>query len=102
MKIALIHPKIIYRSENKAIQSYANYWYKDILSRAFNLNLLRLASLTPDEHEIKLIDENYQEIDYEEKFDIIAVTAMTYQVEKAYFIAEKFKKKYRCHTILGG
>ncbi len=102
MKIAIIHPKTTYRCEDLDIQDYANYWYKDILSRSFNHNLLRIASLTPTDHDLKLIDENYEDIDYNEKFDIIAVTAMTYQVEKAYQIAEKFKKQYSCQTILGG
>jgi len=102
MKIALIHPKITYVCENAPIQDYVNQWYKDIFSRAFNHNLLRLASLTPRDHDIFLIDENYREIDFEARYDVVAVTAMTYQVERAYQIAKAFKDRGPCHTILGG
>ncbi|MFO1519245.1 MAG: radical SAM protein [bacterium] len=102
MKIALVHPKIIYRCEHPLIQEYANHFYQDILSRAFNHNLLRLAALTPPEHEVRLIDESYERINFDEKFDVVALTAMTYQVERAYAIAEEFKKRHSCRTILGG
>ncbi|HKY64132.1 MAG TPA: radical SAM protein [bacterium] len=102
MKIALIHPRIRYRCENPAIQEYVNRWYRDIFSRAFNLNLLRLGSLTSDEHQVRLIDENYESLDFDEAFDIVAVTAMTYQAERAYEIAAEFKARGRCWTILGG
>lgn len=102
MKIALIHPRITYRCEDPSIQEYVNRWYREIFARAFNYNLLRLASLTPEHHELRLIDENYESIDFEESFDVIGVTAMTYQAERAYEIAAAFKARGHCHTILGG
>ena len=100
MKIALIHPRIQYRCENDAIQEYVNLWYREIFSRAFNINLLRLASMTGEEHEVRLIDENYETLDLNESFDVVGVTAMTYQAERAYQIADAFKQGGR--TILGG
>lgn len=102
MKIALIHPRITYRCEDASIQDYVNRWYKEIFSRAFNLNLLRLASMTRAEHEVTLIDENYETIDFETRYDVVGVTAMTYQAERAYEIAAEFKKRGPCRTILGG
>ncbi len=102
MKIAIVHPRITYRCEDASIQDYVNLWYKEIFSRAFNINLLRLASMTSAEHEVTLIDENYEAIDFEARFDVVGVTAMTYQVERAYEIAAEFKKRGPCRTILGG
>jgi len=102
MKIALIHPRIQYRCENASIQDYVNQWYREIFSRAFNINLLRLASQTGEEHEIRLIDENYEKLDFNERFDVVGVTAMTYQAERAYEIAATFKQGGPCHTIFGG
>lgn len=102
MKIAIIHPRITYRCEDASIQDYVNHWYKEIFSRAFNLNLLRLGTLSALEHAVTLIDENYQSIDFDSEYDVIAVTAMTYQAERAYEIAAEFKKRGPCHTILGG
>lgn len=101
MKIALIHPKIFYDCECVELYRYSNQWYRDIFSRAFNLNLLRLATLTPEEHEVILIDENRKEIDLDADFDLVGVTAMTYQVDRAYEIAKEFKKR-GVQTILGG
>lgn len=102
MKIAIVHPRITYRCEDASIQDYVNLWYKEIFSRAFNINLLRLASMTSAEHEVTLIDENYEAIDFEARFDVVGVTAMTYQAERAYEIAAEFKKRGPCRTILGG
>ncbi|MCE9626016.1 MAG: B12-binding domain-containing radical SAM protein [Deltaproteobacteria bacterium] len=102
MKIALIHPRITYRCEDPSIQIYVNHWYKEIFSRAFNINLLRLGSMTPKEHSVTLVDENYQDIDFDSSYDVIAVTAMTYQAERAYEIAAEFKRRGDCRTIMGG
>ncbi|GFP36079.1 hypothetical protein HKBW3S43_01866, partial [Candidatus Hakubella thermalkaliphila] len=41
------------------------------------LSLGILASLTPDDVEISLTDENLQEIDFQEKVDLVAITTMT-------------------------
>lgn len=101
MKIALIHPRIFYDCERPELAQYTNHWYRDIFTRAFNLNLLRIAALTPDQHEVVLIDENRKAIPFDESFDLVGVTAMTYQAQRAYEIAGEFKKR-GVPTIFGG
>ena len=58
-----------------------------------NLGLLTVAGLTDDSFDIKYIDEYKEDIDYNEKFDLIALTGVTCNVLRAYNIAEKFKSR---------
>ena len=57
------------------------------------LSLLTIASLTPASIEVKIIDEHFEEIDFNEPFDLVGITAMTQQADRAYEIAELFKSR---------
>lgn len=65
------------------------------------LSLGILASLTPDDMEVSLIDENLQKIDFQEKVDLVAITTMTAAAPRAYEIAEKFRAN-GAKVVLGG
>ncbi|MFH1782631.1 MAG: radical SAM protein [Candidatus Omnitrophota bacterium] len=105
MKIALISPK------GKFFESYKEYkdvWMgisKDSLYRKFHsgfgLALLTIAALTPKSFKIKLIDENFDSIDFNEKFDLIGLTGMTQQALRAYEIADEFRKR-GIRVVIGG
>jgi len=103
-KIALINPKS------------QNYLYDDnpIINDMFirnkerlkpwyapPLNLLILASYIPSDVEVKLYDEFIDNIDVNEKFDIVAITGMTRQIFRAYEIARTFKLK-GSYIVIGG
>lgn len=61
-----------------------------------------LAALTPKEHVFTYLDEDIEEIDYEEiDADLVAITAMTIQAERAYRIADKFRS-IGIPVIMGG
>jgi radical SAM superfamily enzyme YgiQ (UPF0313 family) len=62
-----------------------------------------LAGLTPPEHEIVLVDENIQEIDFEalEGFDIVGLTGMTVQRDRMREILIELRGR-GVFTILGG
>jgi len=49
-----------------------------------------IASLTPAEHEVSLIDDRIEEINFEEKIDLVAITVDTYTAKRAYYIADQF------------
>src|ERR1700756_2187845 len=58
-----------------------------LLGKKANMPVLALpvlASLTPPEHEVVLIDENVEEIDFDalRQFDIVGVTGMTVQRDR--------------------
>jgi len=60
-----------------------------------------LASITPDEYECVIIDENVEEIDYSKEYKMVCITAMTHQAIRAYQIAGEFRKR-KIHTVIGG
>ncbi len=95
MKIAFISPKFKIVNRNESFKEYltnSDYMYfYNIFWSGFSNGLLILAALTPHDFELKYIDENYENIPFKEKFDIIAITATTQQAKRAYQIAEELK-----------
>ena len=66
-----------------------------------NLSLLTIAALADDFFDVVLIDENVEKINFDEKYDLIGITAMTFQANRAYEIADKFRAK-GIKVLLGG
>ncbi|MFW5960399.1 MAG: B12-binding domain-containing radical SAM protein, partial [Chitinivibrionales bacterium] len=61
-----------------------------------------LASITPDEFEISLTDDNVgQRIDYEEETDLVVISAFTPQAQRAYEIADEYRRR-GTKVIIGG
>ncbi|MBN2159007.1 MAG: B12-binding domain-containing radical SAM protein [Spirochaetes bacterium] len=105
MKIGLISPVGVTTSdvllshifdENRDLNNYIQSF-----TRAISSGLLVIASLTPEDIEIKLIDDNFDRIDYDERFDLIGISAMTHQSTRAYEIANEFKKR-GVPVVIGG
>jgi radical SAM superfamily enzyme YgiQ (UPF0313 family) len=65
------------------------------------LALATLDSLTPDHHDVRIIDDIVDEIDFSIPYDLVAITAMTMQVERAYQIADAFRER-GVTVIMGG
>lgn len=65
------------------------------------LNLPYVASVTPPDIEIKIIDEAFEEINFDEKVDLVGLTAQTPAAPRAYQIAIEFKKR-GVHVVMGG
>ena len=99
-KIALINPKRPFNTQNPS--TYEMYqragmkpWF------APPLNLFVIAAHTPPSIEIKIIDEHYETIDFNEHFDLVGITAMTNQANRAYEIADIYRKK-NIYVAMGG
>ena len=61
-----------------------------------------LAALTPKEHSFRYLDEDLETIDFEKiEADLVALTGMTVQAERAYYLAEKFRSM-GYSVIMGG
>jgi bacteriochlorophyll C8 methyltransferase len=68
----------------------------------FNMALGVLVSLTPEQHEIEIIDEHFGDtVDYNRKYDLVGITSRTIDATRAYEIADQFRKKGQT-VILGG
>ena len=65
------------------------------------LSLSTLASFTPQDVEVVITDENVDEIDFEGGADLVGITTMTPQANRAYQIADEFRRR-KVKVILGG
>jgi radical SAM superfamily enzyme YgiQ (UPF0313 family) len=65
------------------------------------INLPLIAGLTPENFEVKIIDENITDIDFNETPDIVGITGMTAVINRAYEIADIYRKR-GTKVILGG
>lgn len=60
-----------------------------------------MVALTPPEHDIRVFDENIEDIDYEWGADLAGITVRTMFVNRAYRISEKFRQR-GVKTVLEG
>lgn len=65
------------------------------------LSLATIAALTPLNFKTKIIDENIEEIDFNEHFDLVGITGNTYHLTRAEEIALEFSKR-RIVVVCGG
>jgi len=101
-RIVLINPKRPLRKDN--VKTYELFKKnKDRLKLWFAppLSLLTIASLTPPGIEVKIIDEHFEEIDFNTHYDLVGITAMTQQANRAYEIADRFRQK-KIWVAMGG
>jgi radical SAM superfamily enzyme YgiQ (UPF0313 family) len=102
MKIALVIPKNS-SDTNKSFYEY-DFFSKFLFTKKYFSYLLAiptLAALTPEEHEVRVFDENIEEIDYGWGADLAGMTVRTAFAHRAYDIAREFRKR-GVKTVLGG
>jgi radical SAM superfamily enzyme YgiQ (UPF0313 family) len=89
MKIVLIAP--LKNADKKT---------KDII-RFPMISLLYIAAMTPEEHELTIIEEEVALVNFDMDCDLVAVTCMTATAHRAYQISEEFMKRGK-KVVLGG
>ncbi|MBC7128632.1 MAG: B12-binding domain-containing radical SAM protein [Thermoplasmatales archaeon] len=96
MKILLVFPKI-----EHGVTTYRDR--KSPFAKLFGNPSLSLAQVAAcsDGHEIRIVDENFEEIDFDEKWDIVGINSLTMTAPRAYSIADEFRKK-GIKVVLGG
>ncbi|MFZ1946873.1 MAG: radical SAM protein [bacterium] len=75
-----------------------------LTGRAFRvppLSLGILASLTPRNIEVNLLDENMQDLDFSDAPDLVGITCLTASAPRAYEIAEAYRAR-GSKVVLGG
>jgi radical SAM superfamily enzyme YgiQ (UPF0313 family) len=91
------------------IQPYAGYEYPNFVMKLSsklpvmpNLTLQQLAGICPEDCEIEAIEENHGEkINFDNDYDIVAISCRTANAPRAYEIADKFRKR-AIPVIFGG
>jgi radical SAM superfamily enzyme YgiQ (UPF0313 family) len=65
------------------------------------LGLTLLASFFPPQYEVRIVNEFLEEIDFEEPVDLVGITTLTTLADRAYEIADRFRRR-GVPVILGG
>lgn len=54
--------------------------------------LQQIAALTPKEHHVTIIDERYKDVPFSSEYDLVGISALTYNVNRGYEIAKRYKE----------
>ena len=65
------------------------------------ITLPLLAALTPADFEVDMVSEPFDDINFDDKVDLVGITAYTSRALRAYEIADEFRKR-RVYVIMGG
>ncbi len=97
MNILLVFPRI----EHGVITFKDRGSWRTIVSGYPIITLPHLAALTPRSHSVKIINENYDPIDFDEDVDLVGITCYTMTAPRVYQIADEFRKRGKT-VVLGG
>ena len=96
MIILLISPKgtffshssefVDYLTLSREMQTILHYW------SGIGTSLPTIAGITPGNHEITIVDDNLVPLNFEASYDIVDITGMTQQANRAYEIADEIKR----------
>jgi bacteriochlorophyll C8 methyltransferase len=68
----------------------------------FSMAIGVLVSVTPPQHQIELVDEIFgDKVNYDGDYDLVGITARTMNVNRAYDVADEFRKRGKT-VVLGG
>lgn len=65
------------------------------------LGLLTIAAITPDNYQLFFVDENLEQIDFDQDADLVALSVMTPLAKRSYQIADRFRQKGKT-VVMGG
>ncbi|MBN1835908.1 MAG: B12-binding domain-containing radical SAM protein [Spirochaetales bacterium] len=65
------------------------------------LGLLNVAAVTPKDVDVRLVDENVEEIPFADRPDLVGISVMTASADRAYEIADRFRE-LAVPVVLGG
>jgi len=88
MKVTLIYPSFKKIIKKNQINMYP-------------LSVAVLAALTPDRIDVAFYDDRFEEIPYGEETDLVALSAETYNVLRAYEIADRYRSG-NIPVVIGG
>jgi radical SAM superfamily enzyme YgiQ (UPF0313 family) len=75
--------------------------YKNKTRWLLGMTLPYLAALTPPGVDVTIRDDLYEDIPFDEPFDLVGLTCMSHQASRAYQIADEFRRRGR-PVVIGG
>lgn len=97
MKILLIEPRL----EHGIVTYKYRYSPLSVIYGNPSLTLPMIAAVTPKEHEVRIINENYERIEFSDDWDVVGISVLTITAYRAYEIADRFREM-GVKVILGG
>lgn len=97
MKILLIYPKSEYGigpDKKKKVWAASYFGFPSI-------TVPYIAAITPREHSVEILDENYEDVDFEEDVDIVGLPCLTETALHVYELADEFRRRGK-KVIIGG
>lgn len=92
MKIHIIQPTC-YNPDGSLFQTRTRW--------IIGLTLPHLAGLVPTDHDVTVTDERLSPINFEEKYDLVAITTFSHASKRAYEIARSYNEK-GTKVVMGG
>ena len=92
MKIKLINPTHL-DGEKQPVKSSMKIFT--------GLTLPYLAALLGPDHEVAIVDEEVEDIDFSAPVDLVGITALTCQIPRGYWIAEQYRRR-KVPVVMGG
>lgn len=99
-KLLLIEPAVKLKYRSSRIQLFEKIADRDYFKKP-SLALGVIAGLTPPDWEIKIVQGHADRIEYRERPDLVAITAVTNTAKRGYEIAYEFRKR-GVKVIMGG
>ena len=97
MKILLVFPRI---EHGASTHSDKGSWGSIIFGYPI-ITLPHLAGITPKKYDVRIVNENYDTIDFDEDADLVAITCYTMTAPRVYKIADEFRSRGK-KVVLGG
>ncbi len=72
--------------------------YKEMMP---GLTMPYLAALIGPDHDVSLVNESVQDLDFEEPVDLVAITSITCRIDRAYQVAKEYRER-GIQVIIGG
>jgi hypothetical protein len=69
--------------------------------RVPSLVLELLATLTPPDWDVRIIQEPFESVDFDEEVDLVGITVVTNTANRAYQIADEYRKRDK-KVVMGG
>lgn len=98
MKIDVVHPAH-YRDDGTLIQ--AKRWYDRLDGYLPHLGPLLIAALTPDRHEVRVIEEYHEDVDLDSDADVVAISGQIMQIKRSIDLSRELRARGKT-VILGG
>jgi len=97
MKILLVFPRVEHgQTTIKDKGSFNAFLFGNPI-----ITLPHIAAITPKEYEVKIVNENYTNLDFNEECDLVGISCYTMTAPRVYEIADEFRRRGKT-VVLGG